>query len=172
MTNRLRRIGFAAGASLMALGMAAAVFATSPTQNTSAPAPAFSPQRGGGRMGGPMGPLGMIGPLVQRLGLTDAQKDQVKAIMGSHSADFKTLGAQAATARKALEQAMLIDPVNDAAVQSASADLAIVESQMAVAGAHVRAEIFQILTDAQKAEVKQIIAQREAMTGRGRGRGR
>jgi hypothetical protein len=35
-----------------------------------------------------------------------------------------------------------------------------VESQVAVAAAHVRAEVFDILTDAQKAQVKQLIAER------------
>jgi hypothetical protein len=42
---------------------------------------------------------------------------------------------------------------------------------MAVMTTHVRAEVFQILTDAQKAQLKEIVARRDARTGpRGRGR--
>jgi periplasmic protein CpxP/Spy len=178
MTERMQKIGFSIGAALMALGMAAGVFAATQNQNTSEPQGSFSGRRGGpppaGLMGrgGPMGPMGMLGPLVARLGLTDAQNDQLKAILQSHRDELKTLGNQGATARKALEQAILLDPVSDAAVQTASAGVAAVESQMAVMTAHVRAEVFQILTDAQKAQVKDMIARRDARSGsRGRGKG-
>jgi Spy/CpxP family protein refolding chaperone len=116
--------------------------------------------------------MGMLGPIVGRLGLTDAQKDQLKGIMQAHGDEFKTLGSQAMTAHKGLEQAILLDPVSDAAVQAASAGVAAVESQIAVATAHVRAEVFQILTDAQKTQVKQFVADRDARVAHGRGRGR
>jgi protein CpxP len=175
MTERMRKAGLSIGAAVMAVGMVAGVFAATQNQNTSEPQGSFSGRRGGPPAmgpGGPMGPMGMLGPIVGRLGLSDGQKDQLKGIMQAHSDEFKTLGSQAMTAHKALEQAILLDPVSDAAVQAASAGVAAVESQIAVATAHVRAEVFQILTDAQKAQVKQIIADRDARVARGRGRGR
>jgi Spy/CpxP family protein refolding chaperone len=175
MTERMRQLGLRAGATLMALGLAAAVMAASQNQNTNEPQRPFSGPRGRGLAmmgGGPMGPLGFLGPVVERLGLTDAQKDQVKAILAAHQTDLKTLVGEAATAHKALDQAILLDPVSDAAVQSASAGVAAVEAQMAVVAAHVRAEVFQVLTDDQKAQIKTMVAKRDAAQGqRGRGRG-
>src|SRR5579862_3866890 len=156
MTDRFRRFGLAAGTCLMALGMASGLLAASHSQNTSADQPAFSGRRGGPPMGmmGP-GPMGFLGPILPRLNLTDAQKAQVKTIMESHAADFKTLRTQGAPAHQALEQAMLTDPVDDNAVTAASAQVAAVDAQEAVLAAHVRSEIFQILSDDQKTQVKQ-----------------
>jgi Spy/CpxP family protein refolding chaperone len=171
MIEHTRRVGLTIAAVLMAGGMAAGVFAAAQNQNTSEPQGSFSGRRGGPPPagmrgpGGPMGPMGLLGPIVGRLGLNDSQKDQLKAIMRAHREEFRALAGQVATARKGLEEAILLDPVSDAAVQTASAGVAAVESQMAVATAHVRAEVFQILTDAQKTQVKDFVAQH----GRGRG---
>jgi periplasmic protein CpxP/Spy len=167
MIDKIRQFAFRGGAVLIACGIAAGVYAATQNQNTSEPQGSFSGRRGGPPMGmmmggGPVGPMGMIAPLIGRLGLSDTQKDQLKGILQAHRDEFKTFGDQAAAAHKALEQAILLDPVSDAAVQQASAGLAAVESQVAVAAAHVRAEVFDILTDAQKAQVKQLIAEREA----------
>jgi periplasmic protein CpxP/Spy len=176
MTNRIRNTALSIGAALMALGMAAGVFAATQNQNTSEPQGSFSGGRRGGPpmgvmgRGSPIGPMGMLGPVLARLNLTDAQRDQLKGILQAHADEFKALGQQAATARQVLEQAILLDPVSDAAVQSASAGVAGVESQIAVAAAHVRAEVFQILSDAQKTEVKNFIAARDKRFARGRGR--
>jgi Spy/CpxP family protein refolding chaperone len=176
MSDRMRKIGLSVGAALIAAGTVSGVFAATQNQNTSEPQGSFSGGRRSGPPmglfgpGGPMGPLGMLGPAVERLGLGDTQKDQLKAILQAHSAEFKALRQQAATAHKALEDAILLDPVSDAAVQSASAGVATVEAQIAVTTAHVRAEVFQILTDAQKAQVKQMIAARDERLAKGRGK--
>ncbi|HEY2905615.1 MAG TPA: hypothetical protein VGJ29_06920, partial [Vicinamibacterales bacterium] len=89
MTERMRKAGLSVGAAVMALGMVAGVFAATQNQNTSEPQGSFSGRRGGPPPmglgpGGPMGPMGMLGPIVGRLGLTDAQKDQLKGIMQAH----------------------------------------------------------------------------------------
>jgi Spy/CpxP family protein refolding chaperone len=173
MTDRIRRLGLAAGTLLIVLGTAAGILAASHSQNTNDAQPAFSPRRGGpapGMFG--LGPMGMLGPILPRLDLTSAQRDQVKTIMESHAADFKTLRDQGAPAHKALEQAILTDPVDDNAVAAASAQVAAVDAQLAVLAAHVRAEVFQVLTDAQKAQVKEVIAERDTRAAGGRrGRG-
>jgi Spy/CpxP family protein refolding chaperone len=176
MIDHMRRIGLSLAAGLIATGMAAGVVTATQNQNTSEPQGSFSGRRGGpppmgiGGPGAAMGPMGIIGPIIGRLGLSDSQKDQLKSIMQAHRDEFQTMRTQSMAAHKALEQAILQDPVSDAAVQSASAGVAAVESQMAVAAAHVRSEVFQMLTDAQKAQVKDLIAKRDARTGRGRGR--
>jgi hypothetical protein len=40
-----------------------------------------------------------------------------------------------------------------------------------VAAAHVRAEIFQVLTDDQKTQIQQIISRRDSRSGPGRNKG-
>ena len=165
MKMRMTRIGLGIGAALIAVGMAAGVMAA--TQNTNADQPPF---RGGGRMGPPPmeGPFGMLP--VQRLGLTDAQKDQVKSIMQAHAEEFKALGDRSREAHQGLEAAIGADPLNDSLIRQKSAELAAVDADMAVAGAHARAEVVQILTAAQREELKKITADRDARGGpRGRG---
>ena len=83
-------------------------------------------------MGGGLGPLRMI---AARLGLTDAQKSQIKTIMQSHGEEWKDLAARAATARKALHDAVTADAIDDNAIRQASAGVAAVEADAAVARA-------------------------------------
>jgi len=112
-----------------------------------------------GGMAGLDGGLGLLGRVASRLGLSDAQKDQVKAIVQSHRDEWKALGSRAADARKALADAVAADTLDDNAIRQASAGVAAVEADMAVARAHARAEIFQVLTPAQQAQAKQMQAQ-------------
>jgi Spy/CpxP family protein refolding chaperone len=174
MSERMTRVGLGIGAALIAIGLAAGI--ATATQNTNGQEPPFR----GGRMGRPpmglggpgMGPMGMmIGRIVERLGLSDAQKDQVKTIMQSHADEFKALAGRAGTARGALDQIVMADAVDDGAIRQKSADVAAVEADIAVAGAHVRAEVFQILTAEQKDQLKKLVAERHP-GGPGRGRGR
>lgn len=168
MTKNVQRIGLTLGAVLMAIGAAAAVYAS--TQNTNLPSRPFM----GGRMGpgGPrMGPFGPLGMIASQLGLSDAQTDQIKTIVQSHASEWKDLGDRARAAHQALSAAELADPVSDAAIRAASADLAAVEAEMAVARAHVRTEVFQVLTPEQQAKAKELLAQgpphRDGMRQRG-----
>lgn len=169
MSERMRRVGLFVGATLIAVGVGAGVLTA--TQNTSGQEPPFR----AGRMGQPpmgpggpgrMGPMGMIGPLIARLGLTDAQKDQVETIMQSHADELKALGTRAAAAHRALEAAETADTLDDATIRQKSAEVAAVDADMAVARAHLRAEVFQILTADQKTKAKEMMARRQ---GRGRG---
>jgi Spy/CpxP family protein refolding chaperone len=171
----MARIGLGIGAALIAVGMAAGVMAA--TQNTSGDQPPFR----GGPMGpggpGRMGPMGLLGP-IQRLGLSDTQKDQAKAIMQAHAEEFKAIGERARAAHIALDQAVMADPVDDAAIRQKSSEAAAVDADMAVASAHARAEVFQILTPEQREQLKKFAAAREERGGpggpggRGRGPGR
>jgi Spy/CpxP family protein refolding chaperone len=172
MSEHIRRFGLAVGAALIALGVAAGVIAA--TQNTSAQEVPFKgdhtgpPPMGPGAFGrmGPMGPMGLVGPIVERLGLSDAQKDSVKTIMQSHAAEFKALAERAGTARRGLEDAVMADPIDDAAIRQKSADVAAVDADMAVAAAHVRTEVFQVLTADQRDQAKQWAARRAERGGR------
>ncbi|HEY1910039.1 MAG TPA: Spy/CpxP family protein refolding chaperone [Vicinamibacterales bacterium] len=163
MTAQAKRLVLSLGAGVLTLGLTAGVFAS--TQNTSQEPPPFRGQGGrgpGGRMGGPggaggaMGMLPMLGPQLQ---LTDAQKDQVKAIVTAHTDDWKALADRERTARSALNDAVTADTVDESLIRSRSADVAIVESDTAVARAHAYGEVLQILTADQKTKLKAMEAE-------------
>src|SRR5262249_29365152 len=117
MTITTRRITLAASAGLIAIGITAGVRASS--QNTRQdPRPFNGPRQGGPRgpmgPGGPMGfglenPMGMLRMLGPRLGLTDAQKDQLKSLADSHRDEWKALADRAMTAHNALRDAIMAD---------------------------------------------------------------
>ena len=104
------------------------------------------------RGGGPGG-LGLFGPGgagIDGANLTEAQKDQVKAIVESHRDEMRGLLDRQAQARRALSASAESGRVDDAAaneVGAASASLALAEARM-------RAEVFQLLTPEQRAAVQ------------------
>ncbi len=123
---------------------------------------AFGPPPGGsGMMMGRHGP-GMFGMLERQLGLTDAQKQQVKAIMQQHRGDFAPLGKAAADAREALMDAAR-NGADDAALQAKANDLGAAESQLTLATAKIQAQIFnQVLTPDQQQKALQLRDQMKA----------
>ncbi len=146
MTAKVKRIALGVGASLLALGVSAGVYASAGYTNQDPP-----PFRGG-----PMGMLPMFGP---EIGLTDAQRDQIKAIAQAHNDEWKALGDRARTAHEALNDAITADTIDDGAIRQKSAEVAAIDADMAVARAHAHAEVFQILTPEQKTQVKKIQAE-------------
>jgi len=168
MTSTVKRITLGAVAGLLALGLGAGAYVHAQDQNTPRP---DRPFRGGpGRMGGPGGPMGMLPMLGRAINLTDAQKDQIKAIADAHKDEWKAIFDRERTAREALNAAISADTVNDALVRQKSAEVAAVEADAAVARAHAHAEVVQILTAEQKAQLKDL--QTRIKNGERRGRGR
>ena len=169
MTSTVKRITLGAVAGLLSLGLGAGAFVHAQDQT-----PDRQGRRGGpggpGRFGAPGGgPMGMLPMLGRDLNLTDAQRDQVKAIAQSHKTEWQGLFDRERTAREALMTAVTGDTVNDALVRQKSAELAAVEADAAVARAHAFAEVSQILTADQKAKLKEM---RAHMAERGQNRGK
>ena len=110
------------------------------------------------RGGGPGG-LGLFGPGgagIEGANLTEAQKDQVKAIVESHRDEMRGLLDRQAQSRRTLTASAESGRVDDAAaneVGAASAALALAEARM-------RAEVFQLLTPEQRATVQKRAAER------------
>jgi Spy/CpxP family protein refolding chaperone len=107
--------------------------------------------------------LPMLGP---RIGLTDAQKDQIKAIADTHKADWKALADRGRAAHMAVDAAISADTIDEATIRQKSAEAAAVEADTAVARAHARAEVWQILTADQKAQLKTMQAEMKQRKGR------
>ena len=159
MTATVKRLSLTLGAVLVAAGLGAGAYVQAQDQNTNPQPPPFrggrmGPGGPGGRFGGPGGPMGMMPMLGPQLNLTDAQRDQIKAIAGSHKDEWKALADRGRTAHVAVDDAINSDPVNEAAIRQKSADASAVDADIAVARAHAHAEVFQILTADQKAQLK------------------
>ena len=113
-----------------------------------------------GFRGGPGGPGGPGFPLRQ-LDLTDAQREQVKAIFDSHKDEFQAIGERLKTARQAQRAAIETQPLDEATIRAKSSDLAAVEADAAVLRAKVHAAVFQVLTPEQQEKAKTLQAERE-----------
>ena len=100
----------------------------------------------GGRMGGAFG--------VMR-DLTDAQREQVKAIRDGHAERIRPLAERVRAAREAIDTAVMTGNVGN--LQALSIEVGNAETELTFAQAQVQAEIFSLLT----AEQKQKIAERQ-----------
>ena len=126
---------------------------------------------GPGMRGGPGGPFGMAGFPLRGLDLTDAQREQVKAIMESHRDEQKAIGDRMQAARKALHEAIAADTFDETAVRAKAAEIGAVEADAAVLQARIKSEIFAILTPEQVKKAKDLRSQMENRMKDGRGRG-
>jgi len=163
MTATVKRMALTLGAGLIAVGVSAGAFVHAQDQNTSPQPPPFRGRGmgpggpgGPGRPGGPMGMLPMLGP---QIGLTNAQRDQVKAIADAHKDEWKTLLDRGRAAHMALDDVITADAIDEAAIRQKSAEAAAVDADVAVARAHAHAEVWQILTADQKTTVKTMQAE-------------
>jgi protein CpxP len=100
-----------------------------------------------------------------QLGVTDSQKDQIKAIADSHADEWRGLADRERQARQALQTAIAAPQFDEVTIRQRSAELGAIEADAAVARARVRAEVFQVLTPDQQAKMKEL----ESQGPRGRG---
>jgi Spy/CpxP family protein refolding chaperone len=166
MTATMKRMALTLGAGLLGLGITAGAYVHAQDQ-TGNPPPFHGRGMGPGgpgRFGGPGGPMGMLPMLGPRLGLSETQRDQIKAIADAHKDEWKALADRARAAHQALDQAVTADSVDEALIRQKAADASTVDADLAVARAHAHAEALQILTAEQKTQLKTLQA------GHGRGR--
>jgi Spy/CpxP family protein refolding chaperone len=112
----------------------------------------------GGRFGGPMG----FG--VDPRDLSDAQREQIKAIRDRHAAELKPLIEQSQAARTALHDNVLAGGGN---LRGLALDLGKAEGDLAFANAGVELEMLAVLTPEQRQKMqdrqKEMEARRAAM---------
>lgn len=133
----------------------------------------FMGRIGPGGPGGGMGGLGGPGGLIQglrALDLTEAQREQVKATMEAHQAEFTAQASRARAARTALHGAVTAGTFDEAAVRQAAAGVASIEADRAVLGAKAYAEVWALLTPEQQQKAKALQAQMEERRGQMRER--
>jgi Spy/CpxP family protein refolding chaperone len=169
------------GAIVVALGLGATVpfVGWAQDQPQSQAAPARRGERGiggpgrpggpGGRMGGPMGGAFAFREVMRDL--TDAQREQVKAIHERHAEQIRPLAERVRTAREALDAAVMSG--NAGNLQALSIEVGSAETELTFAQAQVQSEVFKVLTAEQKQKIaerrREMAARREEMLKRRRG---
>jgi periplasmic protein CpxP/Spy len=117
----------------------------------------------GGMMGGPLGGLLGVHPNLPlpALNLSDAQREQVRAIMQGHRSEADALSKKAQAALEAL-RAATEGTLDEGAVNQQGQALGAVISEAALLRARIRGEVLAILTPEQQAEAAKIQAERQA----------
>lgn len=99
--------------------------------------------------------LGMFGRMSRALDLSDDQKARVKDILRAHSTEIEAQMKASGAARRALHQAILIQPANEDAIRTAARQLGSVQGDSAVLFSKIRAEVDPVLTEPQREKVRQ-----------------
>lgn len=174
MTATMKRLALTLGAGVIAIGLGAGAYVHAQDQSANPPP---SGRRGGpggpggpgrfGGPGGPGGPMGMLPMLGREIGLSETQRDQIKTIAAAHRNEWKALAERGQAAHMAVADAITADTVDEALIRQKSADASAVDADLAVARAHAHAEVLQILTAAQRAQLKTMQAEmKKRMMGR------
>jgi Spy/CpxP family protein refolding chaperone len=132
------------------------------------PLVAYGRQRQGGPggrgFGGPGGPLGIM-PMVHQLDLTDAQREQLRALMGDARKGGDP-GQQARAAEQKLHAAILADPPDLQAIEGLKAALNTAHASELDRRIEMMQKVAQILTPAQRQQALKLESERPQ---RGRG---
>ena len=91
--------------------------------------------------------------------LTDAQRDQIRAIRESHREATRAVHSKLRDAHRALAEAARADTIDEAAIRARSTEVATAMADEAILRAKVRNEVLAVLTAEQQAKLKE---QREA----------
>ena len=167
MTKTLKFAIGAAAALVLVAGTGGAVMAAR-GQGPMGPG-GFAGRRGPGGPGGPGGPMGVL-PGLRALNLTETQREQVRATMESHKAEFEQQRDRQRTAHQALQAAVTSPSFDEAAVRQKAADVAAVEADGAVLHAKVYSEVWALLTPEQQQKAGELKAQAGQRAERRRGR--
>ena len=134
-------------------------------QSQSAPADGHDGRFGGPRRGGPGGPGGggrFGGPMgfgINPRDLTDAQREQVKAIHERHAAEMKPLIEQSQAAHKALHDNVLAGGTN---LRALAMELGKAEGDLAFANAQIQGEVLALLTPEQRQKMQEMQQRRQS----------
>jgi len=112
------------------------------------------PRSGGpGRPGGPGGPMGIV-PGLNRVDLTDAQREQIRAIL-DQARQSGDPGEKVRQADEALHAAIFADAANPQAIESARAALNAAHAAELDRRIDLMQKIAQVLTPAQRQQLAQ-----------------
>jgi Spy/CpxP family protein refolding chaperone len=122
-----------------------------------------------GPPGGPtgMGPGRHFARMAKALDLTEAQKEQVKAILASEREKTAPLRQKLAETREKIRRTVGAEPFDEAAVRSLAASQNETRTEMIVSRARTQSQIFSLLSPEQQERAKKFRAFGEKRHGRG-----
>jgi Spy/CpxP family protein refolding chaperone len=149
-----RVVGSVGAVALIALGVATLLPHLGAAQD---PNQGAAGRMGGGRgpggrgmgRGGPGGPMEMAG--IDPRDLTDAQREQIKAIRDRHADDMKPVMDRVQNARQALSNAVLTG-VGD--IRGLALEVGAAEGELAFQNAQIETEVLGVLTPEQTQKVQ------------------
>jgi Spy/CpxP family protein refolding chaperone len=97
----------------------------------------------------------LLGKLAE-LGVSQAQKEQIHAVLRESHPTIKPLVTQYVQERRALRKTIHVTPVNEAAIRAQAARVAQIEADLDVKRAYVSERIRAVLTPDQVEKFKQI----------------
>ena len=150
--------------TLSTIAVAAAVAVTTAiSAGAGQPPTGRGPGPGQGR-GGPGGPL----PILRQLNLTDAQREQIKALTDEHRAqsDAQSPARKLVELQRALEAAVFADTPDNAQIDQLRAGIADAEAATLAARVELQLKIAQILTPEQRKQARELSQQRPGRAGR------
>ena len=109
-------------------------------------------------------------PGLSELDLSDDQRAAIRSIAEQNRSEGSAMAEQLGAARASLNEAVMVDVVNESTIRARAADVARLEADAAVQRAHVNAQIWQVLTPDQRAELRQLQAEATERLGERRGR--
>jgi Spy/CpxP family protein refolding chaperone len=154
MVNIRSRVLMAGATAVLIAGLAGTAVAQQPRMRPGGPGMGM---RGMGPMG--IGPAGL--PL-GRLDLTEAQRSQVRDVAQRYQGEMRTASQKVAEAREAQRKAIESVPLNEGLVRSTSDKLNDATLEVALIQARIYNDTYNVLTDAQKAKLKEIQTNRDA----------
>ena len=107
-------------------------------------------------------PANRLRGALQALGVTAAQKAEIRAVMQQRRTENQALVQQARAARMALAEAIAAVPPDAGAVEAASANLGALQAQVIASRARVMGQVFQSLTPEQQQKLQTRLAGRKA----------
>jgi Spy/CpxP family protein refolding chaperone len=145
-----RKTIVASAAAAAGLVVAAAAYAQSVPKAAPPGAPAVRGETQASTLTGPP-PAGQTAGL----NLTQAQRDQVRALRETQRKDMQALREKLRGARQQLREAMRADIPDEAAVRAAAGAVAALRADQAALQARARAQFMKTLTPEQQARIKQ-----------------
>jgi Spy/CpxP family protein refolding chaperone len=148
--QRIQSRALTAGAALLlVIGLAAAAHAQGdgPRRYQRAPFGLGGPGRGFAHLG--------------RLGLTDAQREQVRDVVQRHRSEMQEAGKRLHEAHEAQRTAVEAIPVNEGLIRSTTQTLANAQTDMALLRARIHNEVWGLLTPEQQEKAKQLKSERD-----------
>jgi len=107
----------------------------------------------GGRDGGASMAPHLFYRLARQLELTDGQQAQIREILKNHADEIEAHVKTAMEARRALHDAILVQPTDQAAIRQRASELGDVHEDGAMLFAKIRGEVWPLLTAEQQEKV-------------------